>query len=211
MLLSLHVAHAQSRAIAKSDYDTAFGYAVRETNAAFPFTFTVITDRYKDGKVVSTETEINERQAPGVERKTTSLTKEGQTLHVYSVMVGFGTNTYCSTDGITWIGPQQFVCPGPERLLRLYGPRTPESVEYTVIDKPLNGETVKVYREYSAFAASEPKGKKEFRERTSIIDPRGFFIEILDTEGTLDPRTVTLTRKQTWKQNAKFAPVEAPR
>ena len=95
-------------------------------------------------------------------------------------------------------------------MMMLYEPRVPESVEYTVIDKSVNGVEVKVYREYSVFAPSGPKGKKDFRESISIIDSRGFFVEIMDTEGALDPRAVTLTRKQTWKQNVKFAPVEAP-
>jgi hypothetical protein len=213
VLILGNIVGAQTRAIAKSDYDAVFGYAVRATNAAFPFVFTVITDTYENGKVVSTETDIDERQAQGVERETKTLVRDGKTLRAFSVMVGFGINTYCSTDGTSWRGPQQYVCPGPDAsgLLRLYGPRTPETVEYTVTDKSLNGEVVKVYREYSVFASSEPKGKENFDEKISTIDSHGFFVEIVGTEGTLDPRTVTLTRKQTWAQNAKFPPVKAPR
>lgn len=136
LLFLAHIGDAQTRAIAKSDHDAVFGNAVRTSNAAFPFVFTVTTETYENGKVVTTETHITERQAAGVERETKSLIKGGQTLRSYSVMVGFGTNTFCSTDGITWTGPQGFVCPGPDGsgLVRLYRPRSPESVEYTGLE-----------------------------------------------------------------------------
>ena len=54
---------SKTRVIAKSDYDAVHNYAVQATNAAFPFVFTVITDTLEKGKVVSTETEIDERGA----------------------------------------------------------------------------------------------------------------------------------------------------
>jgi hypothetical protein len=199
------------KTISKSDYDAVFKNAVSVTNAAFPFVFTVATDMHEGGKVVSTETEISERQAEGVERQVSTLIKNGNTLQSYTVMVGFGENTYCSRDGRTWKGPQQFACPDPENSaeLRLYRPRTPKTAEYTVAEKKLDGKTVKVYREYNVFESS--KGKKDFMETIATVDSKGFFIEVFNTEGTLDPRVVTLTRKQTWKPNAKFAPVVAPK
>ncbi len=49
--------------------------------------------------------------------------------------------------------------------------------------------------EYSVFPPFVEGQKKEFRERISTIDSRGFFINGEDTEGTLDPKTVTLIRK----------------
>jgi hypothetical protein len=74
----------------------------------------------------------------------------------------------------------------------------------------LNGKKVKVYREYSVFASSTPNGKKEFRDEISTIDSRGFLINIVTTEGTLDPRTVTLIRKQSWDANTKIKSIVAP-
>ena len=199
------------KTISKSDYDAVFKNAVTVTNAAFPFVFTVSTDTYESGKVVSTATDIHERQAPGVERESRTLVKNGNTLRTFGIMVGFDENTFCSRDGKTWTGPQKFVCPDPENsgMMRLYRPRTPETAEYTVTDKTLDGKSVKVYREYNVFLSSS--GKKDFMETIATVDSKGFFIEVFNTEGTLDPRVVTLTRKQTWKPNAKFAPVVAPR
>src|SRR5690606_8904909 len=144
------------------------------------------------------------------ERITTSLTTDGKTLISYQVRVEFG-NVYCSTDGKSWNGPQQYECPNPKGFIRAYGPTTPESVEYSVTPRSLNGQPVKVYREYAVFAPSEPGRKKNFREKVSTVDKNGFFLDILGNEGTLTPRIVTLTRKQTWTPNAKFASVEAPK
>jgi hypothetical protein len=206
------IAGAQTKTISKSDFDGAFSNAVQVTNAAFPFIFTVVTNIYDDGRIVSSETDINERQASGVQRETKTVTRDAQTLYSYSVMVGFGEHTYCSVDEKTWIGPQKYLCPGPGGAgVRLYGPRTPETVEYTVTEKSLDGKAVKVYRDYSVFASSGPNGKKDFREKIATIDSRGFFIEIFGTEGTLDPKTVGLTRKQTWDFKTKFKPVVAPK
>jgi len=91
----------------------------------------------------------------------------------------------------------------------LYGRREPENIEYGVAEESVDGKQIKVFREYSVFAPLEGSKKREFREKISTIDSRGFFITVEDTEGTLDPKTVTLKRKQTWTK-AAFKPVVAP-
>lgn len=205
--------NAQARPASAADYNGTFQYAVSETNAAFPFIFTVVTETYELGKLVSTKTEVNERQAQGVARETETLEKGGQTLRSYSIMVGFGENTYCSSDGVKWRGPQEFVCPGPDGsgLFALYRPRQPESVEYSVTDKSIDGKPVKLYRKYSIYAAASATGKKTFEDEIATIDSRGFFISVDNTEGTLDPKAVTLIRKQTWDFKTKFKRVTAPK
>ncbi|MEQ1764949.1 MAG: hypothetical protein ABL984_17610 [Pyrinomonadaceae bacterium] len=205
--------NAQIKPTTAADYNGTVQYAVSETNAAFPFVFTVVTETYDRGKLVSTETDINERQAEGIDRETKTLLRGGKTLRSFSIMVGYGNNTYCSTDGRSWKGPQEFVCPGPDGSdeFRIYGPRKPESVEYSVIEKSLEGNPVKVYRKYAIFAATEPNGKESFEEEIATIDSRGFFISVVDTEGTLDPKAITLIRKQTWDFETKFKPVVAPK
>lgn len=204
---------AQAKPTNAADYKGTFQYAVSATNEAFPFVFTVVTVTYENGKIASAETDIDERQAMGVERETKTLIKDGKTLTSYSIMVGFGSNTYCSMDGVSWRGPQQYVCPGPDGsgLVRLYGPRKPETAEYTVEEKSVNGKKVKVYREYLIFSSSNPSGKNDFQEKIATIDSRGFFISIVGNEGTLDPKTVTLVRKQTWDFNTKIKPIVAPK
>jgi hypothetical protein len=205
--------NAQPKSTTEADYNGTFEHAVSETNGAFPFVFTVITERFESGKLVSTETDVNERQAQGVAREAKTLKKDGKVLSSYSVMVGFGNYTYCSTDGVMWTGPQKFVCPGPEGpgSLRLYRPRQPDKVEYSVTEESVDGKPVKIYRKYSVFNASGPSGKKDFEEKVATIDSRGFFISVVNTEGTLDPKTVTLIRKQTWDFKTKFKPVVAPK
>ncbi len=205
--------NAQSKPTTAADYSGTFQYAVSETNAAFPFVFTVVTQRFDNGKLVSAETTVNERQDAGVKRETKTLEKGGQTFRSFSVMVGFNNGTYCSTDGSKWKGPQEFVCPGPDgsNTITLSRPRNPESVEYSVTEESRDGKPVRVYRKYAIFAASAPGGKKSFEEKIAIIDSRGFFISVADTEGTLDPKAITLIRKQTWDFETKFKPVVAPK
>src|SRR3954452_5376797 len=149
--------NAQQKPTTAADYDGTLQHAVSETNGAFPFVFTVVTETFgPDGKLVSTETEVNERQAAGVQRETTTLKTGGNTLSSYSIMVGYGNNTYCSTDGVSWKGPQKFVCPEPDgsTMIALRGPRKPESFEYSVTERSLDGKQVKVYPKYDLFSAT---------------------------------------------------------
>lgn len=205
--------NAQARPTSAADYKGTIQYAVFTTNEAFPFVFTVVTEKFEGGKLVSTETEVNERQAAGVARETKTLKRGETTLHSHSIMVGFGNNTYCSTDGVSWSGPQKFVCPGPERgsTMMLSMPREPESAEYSVEDASIGGKPVKIYRKYAVFAANTPNGKKTFEEETATIDSRGFFISVIRNKGTLGPKVVTSSQKQTWDFNTKFKPVVAPK
>lgn len=204
---------AQAKTITAADYDGAFRYAVSETNAAFPFIFTVQTQRFENGKLVSNETDVSERQAAGVERETKTLEKDGQIFRSYSVMVGFDNGTYCGSDGVNWKGPQEFVCPGPDgsNIVSVSRPRKPESVQYSVTEESRNGKPVKVYRKLSIFAATSPNGKKTHEQVTATIDSRGFFISVVNAEGTLDPNVTTLYRRQSWDFETKFKPVVAPK
>ena len=205
---------AQAKTITAADYDGAFQYAVSETNAAFPFKFIVITQRFENGKLVSNETEVTERQAAGVERETKTLEKSGQTLRSYSVMVGFDNGTYCSSDGVNWKGPQEFVCPGPDgsETVSLSRPRKPESVQYSATEESRNGKPVKVYRKLAIFPATAPNGKKSHSGETVTLDSRGFFISVVYAEGILDSKPdTTLYRRQTWDLETKFKPVVTPK
>lgn len=207
MLFLLFVAgsNAQSQTITKDEYDKAFRFAVSETNAAFPFVFTVTTDFFENGKIVSTVTDVNERESQGRERITRTTVADGKTTFNYQIGVGFGKN-FCSEDGVKWT-PSEYECSGP---VSFYGPRNSENVEYRVTEKVIKGKKVKVYRQYSVFAALIASGKKDFREKISTVDSRGFFIHIVDTEGTLDPLTIKLVRKQSWDTKTKIKPVLSP-
>lgn len=197
---------AQSQAISKDEYENAFQFAVSETNADYPLIFTVITTYIKDGKTVRTTTEVNENESPGHYRIKRSVLAGGKETNNYQITFGFG-NVYCSDDGVKWKPPTKYECP---REMTFYGPRNAESTEYSVTEKLVEGKKVKVYREYSVFAPSEGSKKKEFSETVSTIDSGGFFINVVDTEGTLDPQKVTLIRKQSWVTKAKIKPVVSP-
>lgn len=216
LLLSISAAvslNAQAKPITAAEYDSIFESAVNLTNTAFPFVYTYTSQNFEKGKLVSTETHVNERQAAGVARETKTFKEGKKTGRSYSVMTGFGNNTYCSTDGITWRGPQKFVCPGPDGtgLIRLSGMREPMKIEYSGSEKTLNGKPVKIYRKYTVYLAYSDKEKDDFEEEIATIDSRGFFISVENTEGTLGPRTVTEKRKQSWDFTTKFKPVVAPK
>lgn len=210
VLLFSTLSSGQARTISKEEYDRVFKFAVSETNAAFPFLFTVVTTTFEGEKATSTETMVNERHDAGVERIKTPLATNDSTKTVHQLRIGF-RNVYCSEDGKIWTGPGKYECPHPSGVRRIYGPRQPESSEYTVKESVLDGKSVKIYREYLVFASFKDPEKKDFREKTATVDSRGFFLSIFGSEGTLGPRSVTLTRKQTWKMNVKFDPISAPK
>jgi len=197
--------NAQSQTISKDEYEKVFQFAVSETNADYPVIFEVTTIFIENGKTIRTVTEVNENESPGHHRIKRTVLAGAQETNKYQVSVGFG-NVFCSDDGVSW-KPSKYECSNP---VRLYGKRDAESIEYSVTEKSVEGKQVKVYREYSVFAPSEENKKKEFREKLSTIDSRGFFITVEDTEGTLDSRTVTLIRKQSWVTKAKIKPVVSP-
>ncbi len=197
--------NAQSKNISKDEYNKAFQFAVSETNAVYPHTFEVITDFIKDGKTVRTVTETNENEAQLYHRIKITTLENGKETNKYQINVGSG-KVFCSNDGMTW-KPSKYECYGPTMF---YGPRNAETIECSVIKKKLAGKSVKVYREYSVFAALKAGEKKTFNEEISTIDSRGFFIMVENSEGTLDPKTVTLTRKQIWTLKAKIKPVISP-
>lgn len=206
VLLSLAgIQHAQSRPIIEAEYNGVTAFAVSETNRAFPFIFKVKTEFFENGKLSSTVTDIAERVASGKERETRITVTGGKTTTEYQLQLDFGKN-FCSTDGVIWKATQ-YECFGP---VSFYGPRSPNSVEYSVEERTVDGQKVKVYRKYTTFTPLSPGKPKDFRERLATVDSRGFFLQIVDTEGTLDPRIVRLVRTQRWEMNAKIKPIVAP-
>lgn len=206
VFLFIVTSNAQSRTISEDEYEKVFQFAVSATNADYPLIFKVTTSSIKNGKIVRTNTEVNENETAGRYRIKQTVLANGRETNNYQLTVGFG-NVFCSDDGVKWT-PSKYECDG-ERIL--YGPRNAESVEYSVSEKSVKGKKVKVYRKYSVFAALEAGKPKTFDEKISTIDSRGYFITVVNTEGTLDPRTVTLIREQSWETKAKMAPVVAPK
>lgn len=196
---------AQSRTIRKRQYERAMQFAVSKTNAAYPVILTVTTNFIEEGKTVRTITDVDENQSLLHRRVKRTIVANERTMNTYQVSLGF-SNVYCSDDGVSWT-PSKSECWGP---VSVYSPREPESSQYSVRVKSVRGKTIKIYREYSVFPLWEGSDKKEFRERVSTIDSRGFFKNVVDTEGTLNPRTVILKRKQSWVTRARIKPVTAP-
>ncbi|HQU86542.1 MAG TPA: hypothetical protein PKY59_25650 [Pyrinomonadaceae bacterium] len=197
--------NAQTQKIGKDEYDAVFQNAVRITNADYPFIFTVITEYIEKGKTVRTVTEVREAQDSGYERIKTTETAKGKTTNKYQIRVGFG-NIFCSDDGKSW-KRSQYEC---ESVRTIFGSRETESVEYSVTEKTANGEKIKVYRKYTVFASSNGEKGNNFKEEISTIDLRGFFLNVIATEGTINPKTTNRIMKQSWTMKAKIAPIVAP-
>lgn len=197
--------NAQSKNIDKDEYEKAFKFAVSETNAVYPHIFEVKTNFVEAGKTVRTVTETNENEAPLHHRIKVTTLENGKETNKYQINVGAG-NVFCSNDGRIW-KPSKYECDS-QRMI--YGPRNPETIEYSVIEKKLAGKSVKIYRKYSVFAPTKEGEKRTFSEEISTIDSRGFFITVETSQGTLDPKAVALTRKQTWTLKAKIKPIVSP-
>jgi hypothetical protein len=195
---------AQSRTISKDEYEKVFEFAVSETNEAYPVILKVTTAFIQNGKTVRRVTDVHENESLLHHRIRRTTVAEGRETNQYQVSVGFG-KVFCSDDDVSWKS-SEYECFGP---VSVYGRREPESIKYSVTFKSKK-KGVKVYREYSVFAPSEGSKKKDFRETVSTIDSRGFFTTVVDIEGTLDPRTLTLIRKQSWITKAKIKPVVPP-
>lgn len=206
IFLFVVTSYAQSKTISKDEYDTAFRFAVTETNADYPVILKVRTTYLENGKTVGTVTDITENEAPGVSRNKKTEVEDGKETNQYQINAGYG-KVFCSEDGVSW-KPSQYECVSI-RMIR--GRRDTVSIEYSFTEKIVKGKKVKIYREYSVFSSSERNNKKEFQEKISTIDSRGFFITVVDTEGTLNPRTVSIKREQSWVTKAKIKPIVAPK
>ena len=209
-LFIIITASAQSRTISKIEYEKVFQFAVEKTNAAYPVIFKVTTDFIEKGKRIRTVTDLTENDSLSQRRIKRTIIAEGHKTNTYQVSVGSG-EVFCSDDGLSWkpSEPAKSECFGS---VSIYGPRDIESIKYSVTVKRVKGKRVKVYREYSVFPPWEwsKSKKKEFRETVATIDSRGFFRTVVATEGTLDPRTVMLIRKQAWVTKARIRPIVPP-
>jgi len=206
LLLAAIAAYAQGKRITADEYDKSFQFAVAETNAAYPVILTIRKDQFQNGTIARSVVEVVEKQSEGFERIRKSVFQDGVLTEKYQLMVGFG-NVYCSENGSTWKGPSPDTCPAPESVS---GPRDPESVVCTVGEGSVAGEKVKIYQKHSVFFPTTLNGKKEFRDQVAWIDSKGFFINVVDSEGTLDPKSYSLTRLETWVTKAKIKPVVTP-
>ena len=205
VLLFAVLVSGQAKPISEAEYKGLFSYAVSETNADFPFVFTVTTEFIENGKTVRTVVERDEREGQLRERITRTITTSNGVETQYQILTGFG-NYFCSEDEKTWTA-SQYACFGP---VMMYGRQQPLSVERTISEKTENGKTLKVLREVTILPPPNENGKKRFSEKVSTLDERGFFVSIIGTEGTLDPQTPMLTRKQIWTKE-KFDPVSPPK
>lgn len=205
LCLFISTASAQSRTISKAQYEKVFQFAVSETNEAYPVILKVTTNFIENGKIIRTVTDVDENESLVHYRIKRTIIAEGRRTNKYQVSVGVD-KIFCSDDGVSW-KLSRYQCFGP---VSVYGRREPESVEYSVTAKWVRGKRVKVYREYSVFASPEEHQKRDFRETVSTIDSRGFFRTVVETEGTLNPRTVTLRRKQSWVTWARIKRVVPP-
>lgn len=196
---------AQSRTISKDKYEKVIEFAISKTNEDYPVILKVTTVFIENGRRVRTVTELIETESLSNRRIKKTTVAGGGTTNKYQVSVDF-ENVFCSDDGVSW-KPLKYECSGPAII---YGSRELESINHSVTVTSQKGRKVKVYREYSVFAPAEGSTKREFRKRISTIDSRGFFLTVVDTEGTLDPKTVTLTRKQSWVTRAKIKPIVSP-
>ena len=161
---------------------------------------------FKEGKLVETYLEVHEIQSFGVERLTMTSTKDGLSTHKYLISIGF-EQYYCSDDGQAWTGPHEQRCYLRPWSLGLW---SREGTGYSVSAEKVNGEDVKVYKEYVIYTPTIEGGKRHFAETVATIDSRGFLMSVVTEEGSLDPRAVLIVRKETFKTNSRFKPITAP-
>lgn len=198
--------HAQPRPTDEADYNGTFQYAVSQTNSAYPVIFKVETERIVNGKSVRKEIETVENEGELRHRSKTIIVEVGKTRVLHEIVLGEG-NGFCKEDGLPW-KRSEFSC-NPSVTVFGSSP-TPDSVEYTVEDRKIDNKPVKVYRKYAVFAGRQTKSPKVFEEEISTIDANGYFLTVDKSFGTLGPRIVNRTMKQSWIVRAKIPPIVAP-
>lgn len=127
-------ASAQSRTISKDEYEKVFEFAVAKTNEAYPVILKVTTHFIENGKTFHTVTDLNENESQSHQRIKSTTVAGGRTTNTYQVQVGFA-KVFCSDDGVFW-KPSKDECWGS---VSIYGPREPESIEYSVTVKSAKG------------------------------------------------------------------------
>lgn len=202
ILLFASLSHGQSKPTTEGDYNGTFSYAVSETNSAYPVIFKVEVENFSKGKLIRKSTETVENQAELHSRSTTKIVEGAKTRTVYEILIG-EQNGFCKEGDGPW-RKSRYVCFSSRTI---FGPRTPESVEYSVEEKVLNGKSVKIYRKYSIFPG---KSGKEFEEKVATIDQDGYFVNVVDTAGTVSPKVISRIQTQTWTIKAKIKPIVAP-
>jgi len=204
IVLFIVTANAQSRTISKRKYEKAFEFAVSKTNDDYPVVLKVTTFFIENGKRVRKVTEVIESESLLRFRITRTTVAGGRTTKQYQVSVGFA-KVFCSDDGVSWKSSEGECYPS----VSSYGTH-PRSLKRSVTVKWVKGKKFKVYREYSVLPEWEGNNPKIFRETVSTMDSRGFFRTVVNTEGTLRPREVTLIRKQSWITKARIKPIVQP-
>lgn len=197
---------AQPRPTDEADYNGTFRYAASGTNSAYPVIFRVESEYFENGKSVRKLTEGVENESEGRHRSKTIELEAGKTKEVQEILLGFG-NGFCKEGNGPW-KRSEYVCFGPGMIDG--GRRTPEKLEYTVEDKKIDGKSVKIYRKFAVFAAEQPSRPKRFEEEIATIDSNGYFLTVDKTFGTVEPRVVFRTTKQSWIVKAKIEPIVPP-
>lgn len=199
-------AAAQSKPISQQDYESVHNYAISETNRSFPFVHTFTSEIFEHGKLTAKSIHVAERQGAGLERQIFTNSINGKMTKSFQLRTGFGENVYCSSDGKSWTGPQKYECP---RSVRIYRPRTPKSVEYSVEEKTVSGKKVMEYRKFEVYDAD---GKdSEFDKEIALISADGLFISTVQTIGDLKSKKIKTKLTNTWKLDAKFSPITVPK
>jgi len=198
-------AFGQAQIITEREYDKAYDYAIAETNSQYPFVHTFTAEYFEKGEPAWNEISIAERQDRGVEKQTFTTVKNGKTTTTNQLRTGFGNNVYCSSDGTTWNGPQQYECP---REIVVYRPPVANTTEYSVESKMIDGKAAKVYRKFETFTGYHRT--PTYKEDIATIDPDGLFVSTIKTMGDLDTKSINTRLTNSWKLNAKFPKITAP-
>lgn len=99
-----------------------------------------------------------------------------------------------------------YECP---RSIRVYRPETPTSIKFSVEEKTVEGRKVKAYRKFEIFG-TDPANQR-FSEEILLISSDGLFLSTTLTKGRLTKQIVELRLTNSWRLNAKFAPVVVPK
>ena len=208
ILLAAMAAFGQPKPITQKEYEDALQHAA-DMGISYPMIEKIEEEKFRDSRQIEKATFSTEYVSEDKVRATMQIVSGGKTTNLSEIGLGIG-KIYCKVGDGKWkleSESKSAECHDAWNLIPTPSRSGPEDgVTYTSEDQTVGGQRVTAFRKYVVYG-----GKQTFLEQITTVDSKGFITIATATQGTLDPRTVTVTVKVSWTSNAKIAPIIKPK
>jgi hypothetical protein len=204
LLLFVGGSHAQTRNIDWPKYWDAVDSALRKTEGAYPYIETTVIAEFENGKPTVTTTYVSEHESHQRFRTKAVIVFDKRETYRHQIALSY-VDYYCSEDGIEWKVSRSGCF---DLIIALPGA---ETTNLSVSEAKMDGKEVKVFRRSQTLKVFHGPEINRFRDTVITVDSGGFLLTMETAEGTIVPKTIMRTSKQSWVTQAKIEPVVAPK